>query len=196
VLRDAALGASVCSWAVLGLWHAPPPERLSAVRLTLFALNACVGALFLVRAPRSRGADAYALAAALPSMVLGGVALRLAPSPASWPIHAEVMFVAAAAWAMASLLTLGKSFALLPGVRTLVVSGPFRLLRHPIYLGEISMIGACGLARDGWTALGWMGAAAALVVPRVIAEERVLSVESAWGAYAARVRWRILPGVW
>jgi len=195
-LRDAALGASVCSWAVLGLCHTPPAERLSAVRLTLFALNACVGALFLVRAPQSRGAGTAALATALPSMVLGGFALRLAPSPASWPLHAEVVFVAAAAWAMASLLTLGKSFALLPGVRTLVMRGPFGLLRHPVYLGEISMIGACGLARDGWAAIGWMVAAALLVVPRVIAEERVLAGETGWSDYAARVRWRLLPGVW
>ena len=70
------------------------------------------------------------------------------------------------------------------------------MLRHPTYLGEILMIAACGLARDAWSAVGWMGAAALLVAPRVVAEERVLAGEAAWGAYAARVRWRILPGVW
>jgi protein-S-isoprenylcysteine O-methyltransferase Ste14 len=181
---------------VLGIWHAPPAERLSAVRLTLFALNACVGVLFLLRAPLGRGASPFALAAAIPSMVLGGLALRWAPNPLSWPAYAQVAFVAAAAWTVTSLLTLGRSFALLPGLRALVVHGPFRILRHPIYAGEITMIAACGLAHSGWAALAWAAAAAALVAPRVIAEERLLTGEAAWAAYAERVRWRLLPGIW
>lgn len=190
------LGASVCSWAVLGLWHAAPAERLSAVRLTLFALNICVGVLFLVRGPIRRGAGALALATAIPSMVLGGVALRWAPTPSSWPAHAQLLFVVGAGWAIVSLLTLGKSFALLPSVRTLVTTGPFRVLRHPIYAGEVSMIAACGLAHSGWASLAAAAAALALVAPRVIAEERLLSDEPAFRAYAGRVRWRLLPGIW
>jgi protein-S-isoprenylcysteine O-methyltransferase Ste14 len=194
--RDLALGASVASWAVLGMWHAPADERVSPVRLALFALNACVGVLFLVRAPVARSAGTLSLAAAVPSMVLGGVALRLAPPAPTWSPMAIAVFVAGVVWAIVSLCTLGKSFALLPALRTAVVSGPFRLVRHPTYAGEILMIAACGLASSALHALALTAAAVLLVAPRVIVEERLLREDAGWRAYAERVRWRLVPGIW
>jgi protein-S-isoprenylcysteine O-methyltransferase Ste14 len=41
---------------------------------------------------------------------------------------------------LASVLTLRGCFALLPEARGLVTNGPYRLVRHPVYLGEL---GAC-----------------------------------------------------
>ena len=42
-----------------------------------------------------------------------------------------------------SLATLGRCFGLFPEVRGLVLRGPYRLVRHPVYLGEI--VSAVGL---------------------------------------------------
>jgi protein-S-isoprenylcysteine O-methyltransferase Ste14 len=36
-----------------------------------------------------------------------------------------------------SLMTLGRSFSIAPQVRVLVRSGPYRFIRHPMYVGEI-----------------------------------------------------------
>ena len=36
-----------------------------------------------------------------------------------------------------SLLNLGRCFGLFPEVRGLVLTGPYRLVRHPVYLGEL-----------------------------------------------------------
>jgi len=41
-------------------------------------------------------------------------------------------------WALYSLTYLGKRFSIVPEARGLVTSGPYRLIRHPIYLGEIT----------------------------------------------------------
>src|SRR2546428_3819511 len=40
-------------------------------------------------------------------------------------------------WALYSLSYLGRRFSIVPEARGLVTSGPYRLTRHPIYLGEI-----------------------------------------------------------
>ena len=40
-------------------------------------------------------------------------------------------------WALYSLSYLGRRFSIVPEARGLVIDGPYRLARHPIYLGEI-----------------------------------------------------------
>jgi protein-S-isoprenylcysteine O-methyltransferase Ste14 len=49
----------------------------------------------------------------------------------------NTVMAAGLAFALAALYTLGKSFSIVPQTRNLIVQGPYRLVRHPIYLGEI-----------------------------------------------------------
>ncbi|HET7036618.1 MAG TPA: isoprenylcysteine carboxylmethyltransferase family protein, partial [Thermomicrobiaceae bacterium] len=50
---------------------------------------------------------------------------------------AVALLLAGMGWAIWSLATLGRCFSLLPEVRGLVTGGPYRWVRHPVYLGEI-----------------------------------------------------------
>jgi protein-S-isoprenylcysteine O-methyltransferase Ste14 len=79
-----------------------------------------------------------------------------------------------------------------------VTTGPYRLIRHPGYLAGIVIISASGVALGSWLAMAMLmvfGLPFALY--RVITEDRVLQAELAgYRDYAARVRWRILPGIW
>lgn len=71
---------------------------------------------------------------AAPLLILesnSGMRTALAP-------FAAVLLVAGMGWAIWSLATLGRCFSLLPEVRGLVMSGPYRWVRHPAYLGEIT----------------------------------------------------------
>jgi protein-S-isoprenylcysteine O-methyltransferase Ste14 len=79
-----------------------------------------------------------------------------------------------------------------------VATGPYAFVRHPGYTAGILIIAASGPALGSWLA-------AAIVVIfslpfllyRAITEDRILQVELAgYSDYAARVRWRLLPGVW
>lgn len=193
---DVVLGASVLTWSALALASAPPGTAATPVRLTVALLNACVGGLLLARAPARREAPARDVVASLPALAAGGWALHVAPAPSAWPLAAEIAFACGGLIAAASLLTLGRSFAVLPAVRELVARGPYRVVRHPAYLGELLMVLGCVLAAPGAAAAATLAAALAAVTLRIRAEERLLVTGAGYGRYAERVRWRLLPGLW
>ena len=99
-------------------------------------------------------------------------------------------------FAIWSLLTLGRCFGLFPEVRGLVVRGPYRLVRHPVYLGEL--ISALGLllAKPHPLILVLFALFATLQFWRTVFEERALEVvyPSEYGAYRREVP-RLVPGV-
>jgi len=193
---DLALGLSVLSWAGLGLWHADPTDRLTPVRLAVAALNGLAGVLLLLRGAPLRSGTPSQLAAAVPAFIAGGAAVTLAPPPHDWRPLPAVVFVAGAALVALSLGWLGRNFAILPARRALVTGGPYRLIRHPAYAGELAMVLACALAgHDWWTAALAMVAVPAVAV-RIQVEERVMAGDPAHAVYAERVRWRLVPGLW
>jgi protein-S-isoprenylcysteine O-methyltransferase Ste14 len=191
-----ALGLSLLSWSALGLIHAEPDDRLTAVRLTVSGLNALVGILFVARAPVLRHGSIAAIGLAVPGVAVAGLALRLSPAPHEWPLAAQALFVAGAAFAAAAFTALGRSFAILPAVRGIVSRGPYRLVRHPGYLGELVMVAACFCAGPSPPRLAPLLAAVPLLMLRIRAEEQELETAVEYGAYAQRVRYRLLPGVW
>lgn len=92
-------------------------------------------------------------------------------------------------------LSLRRSFGLVAANRGVKSDGAYRYVRHPMYLGYIlSHAGFLCLAPHAWNfavyAVAWT-----CIVFRILAEERVLGADAAYQAYAARVRWRLLPGL-
>lgn len=49
----------------------------------------------------------------------------------------NLVILAGTVFTLAALGTLGKSFSIIPQTRKLVVHGPYRWVRHPLYLGEL-----------------------------------------------------------
>jgi protein-S-isoprenylcysteine O-methyltransferase Ste14 len=78
-----------------------------------------------------------------------------------------------------------------------VSTGPYRLVRHPLYAGLAVLM--AGMAM--WLG-SWAGAVASLVPTgilawRIVLEERFLSLHLAgYAEYAVRVRSRLVPGIW
>ena len=98
-------------------------------------------------------------------------------------------------WQFTSKFFLGRSFGLLPAQRGLVMAGPYRVVRHPIYLGYL--IGHVGflLANFSWWNFGVLALLYVAQVYRIRREEAVLAASDDYRAYQKRVRWRLLPGV-
>jgi protein-S-isoprenylcysteine O-methyltransferase Ste14 len=81
--------------------------------------------------------------------------------------------------------------------QTPVTTGPYRYVRHPIYVGAIVMFTATGLTLGSWWAVAVGGVLSLLVVWRTAMEDRVLLRElPGYEEFAAITRYRLVPGVW
>jgi protein-S-isoprenylcysteine O-methyltransferase Ste14 len=78
-----------------------------------------------------------------------------------------------------------------------VSTGPYAYVRHPMYAGAVLYIVGLALLLGSWWGVAGALALAAMLGLRILLEERVLRAElDGYGDYAARVRYRLLPGIW
>jgi protein-S-isoprenylcysteine O-methyltransferase Ste14 len=124
------------------------------------------------------------------------ICLRWSPGYVAWPGVGLALVILAAGLSLVTLFTLGRLFGVRPALRGLATSGPYRFVRHPMYLSYI--LADIGYNLEEWSLVtlllvlvGW-----AALVYRIYAEERVLSQHSGWQSYAASVRSRLFPGLW
>jgi protein-S-isoprenylcysteine O-methyltransferase Ste14 len=75
--------------------------------------------------------------------------------------------------------------------------GPYRVVRHPGYVGAMSFALAAALMLGSAWALIPAGIAVVLLAVRTGLEDRVLHRElPGYPDYAARTRFRLIPGIW
>ncbi len=122
--------------------------------------------------------------------------LRWVAGSTAWHGGGLVLVTIGACLSLASLLSLGRKFGVWPALRGLSTRGPYRVVRHPMYLAYL--ISDVGYNLQEWnpgTALlvlaGW-----ASLLYRIRAEERILSHDAGWLRYTTSVRYRLLPGIW
>ena len=78
-----------------------------------------------------------------------------------------------------------------------VTTGPYALVRHPMYAGALLLFVGVPLLLGSWYGLAAALVMIALLVARIVMEERTLTNElPGYREYAERVRWRLIPGIW
>lgn len=78
-----------------------------------------------------------------------------------------------------------------------VTTGPYALIRHPMYFGALVMFAGVPLALDSFAGLLAIIPLKLGIMARAIDEERFLAAElPGYDAYRARVRARLMPLVW
>jgi protein-S-isoprenylcysteine O-methyltransferase Ste14 len=78
-----------------------------------------------------------------------------------------------------------------------VTSGPYHLVRHPMYAGAILLLLFAPLALGSWVALPFPLPLILVVAIRSVEEEKFLRVSLAgYADYCQKVRYRLLPYIW
>jgi protein-S-isoprenylcysteine O-methyltransferase Ste14 len=180
----------VCAWGVLAVvWIAgafstkSTARRASyASRLVLFVPLLCVGLLVSTHIIRPDWL-VMRLSSNAPAIELLGLALT-------------VLGCLFAVWAR---FTLGSNWSGLPDVKReheLIVKGPYKLVRHPIYTGLLLALAGSAVAdgRSGW-AMIWLLVLVSYVV-KIRQEEQLMmqTFPQDYAAYRRRVK-ALIPGV-
>jgi protein-S-isoprenylcysteine O-methyltransferase Ste14 len=93
----------------------------------------------------------------------------------------------------ASLLSLRRSFGIVPAHRGIRTGGLYNLVRHPLYASELSwMLGFVLANPSGWNIALWL-CHFVLQFSRAAAEERFLADDPIYTQYRGRVKYRLLP---
>jgi protein-S-isoprenylcysteine O-methyltransferase Ste14 len=127
-----------------------------------------------------------------------GLLAAILPLAVPYPgqVHPVALTIGVSGYALVlwSLLTLGTRFGIAPADRGLVAHGPYRFVRHPMYLGELVLrLALVSTSPQPLLAAGLFLALATIQVLRAIREEHIISD---YPAYALQVRFRLIPGVW
>lgn len=135
--------------------------------------------------------------------VVAGLDVRLGWSAMPLALHLGGVVLAVPAmimplWAMSANAYLSTMVRIQDDRGQQVVTvGPYRYVRHPMYVGTI-FFGLCiPLFLGSWWAFVPCGLIIVLFVVRTALEDRTLREELAgYPEYAQRVRYRLLPGIW
>jgi protein-S-isoprenylcysteine O-methyltransferase Ste14 len=183
VTADALREPSLHAWLVAGYWAL----RLAVVAAFTFFLA--------VREPSRRPAREPVAFVACAGAIVSVIAMAppTEQAPTALLLAGEGLALVSVAWLLVSVLALGRCFGVLPEARGLVTRGPYRLVRHPVYVGEIA---ACaGLlvgAFSAWNAGCFVLLCAAQRVRMGLEERALQDAFPEYAAYAARTP-RLIP---
>ncbi len=124
-----------------------------------------------------------------------------APMPAGWRSVGLITFLGGIAMFVYAM-SVNRFFSSVVRIQDerghhLIDSGPYTLVRHPGYVGMLLVGATMPLALGSWWAFVPGSALVAFGFRRVWIEDRFLAANlPGYREYAARVRYRLLPGIW
>jgi protein-S-isoprenylcysteine O-methyltransferase Ste14 len=81
--------------------------------------------------------------------------------------------------------------------QSVISTGPYALVRHPMYAGVLIMITGIPLALDAWWGLAIIAVGVPALMWRILDEEKFLKKDlPGYAEYTHRVRYRLVPGLW
>jgi protein-S-isoprenylcysteine O-methyltransferase Ste14 len=154
--------------------------------------------LALRHKPRAKASGLYPRLAAVGGTYLG-VAVVLLPVReinVALSVLAALMMLGGTVLSIYAALSLGRSLSMLPEARRLVTRGPYRLVRHPLYVSEAVALFGMTLQYLSPLALALLAIQCVFQLERMRNEERVLAgTFPEYRDYAAATA-RLVPGLY
>ncbi|HEV2563373.1 MAG TPA: isoprenylcysteine carboxylmethyltransferase family protein [Rhizomicrobium sp.] len=129
-------------------------------------------------------------------LVIGALVMPLNPPPSALLAISTVLILGGTAFALYSLLWLGRSISIMPESRKLVTSGPYSLVRHPLYLGEQTVLLGVALQCTSVWPLAVLVLQLVCQLYRMSYEEKILAESFPEYTDYARHTARILPWIY
>jgi len=96
---------------------------------------------------------------------------------------------------IASLISLGRSFGVVPAKRKIITKGAYRIVRHPLYLSELIFYTAFVLGNVSAKNIILIIFILTGQLWRSLSEENILSKDLCYKIYKQIVRYRFIPGL-
>lgn len=187
------LGGLFLAFAYTHLQQFMAAPRLSL--LLIVAVETIVAVLLVIRRDSDRTHHSWKTWLA----TFGGTAaqLLLRPTDASADVvFGQALQLAGFVLQIAAVLSLNRSFGLLPAHRGVKSDGLYRWVRHPLYSAYLFVHAGYLLNNFSAYNVAVITLATGFQVLRILQEERLLSEYEAYMQYAERTRWRLIPAVW
>jgi protein-S-isoprenylcysteine O-methyltransferase Ste14 len=194
IFRAVTVPASAVFVVRASLAFAANPGRVAMLLVVISELLA-TALLLLSKAPTRRDMRPVAMACALWSFVY---AAFLGVAPGYHCLDGNICGAIGAAGLVLTIsgkMAIGTSFGVLPAMRAIVRIGPYRFIRHPIYVGYFITHAGFLLADFTLRNLIVLGALHLCQLVRVLREEKLLGQEAAYRAYCRDVRYRFVYGL-
>lgn len=189
-----ATAALASTWLVFSIAHA----RAFAVTgdwtyLLFVASETLVAVLFVMRSePAAVSHSPLDWVLAIAST---GAPFLFAPSGEGMLPAARLLIVLGVLLQISGLLSLNRSFGLVAARRQIKTTGLYRWIRHPLYASYLLSYTGYVLSNSSASNAITCLLAGALLVARLLREERFLSRDSEYLLYMRHVKYRVLPMV-
>lgn len=164
-------------------------------QLAVFLASELVGVFFILTQRKGDWAtSAYATGIAFIGTCAPLLVVPTGATLASEAVTSTLIFMGAVI-AFVGKLSLRRSFGLVAANRGVKTGGLYAFVRHPIYCGYmVNHVGLLLVYASAWN-IAVIGVAWMMFWLRAREEERFLLQDPEYGAYAAKVRYRLLPGL-
>jgi protein-S-isoprenylcysteine O-methyltransferase Ste14 len=142
------------------------------------------------------------LSVVLCALLVGcGLDYRFGWSAMPWPAVIAGNLLVAAGYLLVFVVLRENSFAAttveVAADQRVVSTGPYALVRHPMYSGAVLMFAGMPLALGSWWGLALVVPLVTGLIARLLNEEAYLARNlPGYEAYRDTVHWRLVPGVW